>query len=108
MKTDELTMNKVASVGYDDDELMTLEVGVNYQGSFRINPNGTIKVRPYKVGTKPTNLKKKFDADNYSILASRKIVRLVFTFDKCDRRQLAAKYRDALLDCYKTLQIIDL
>jgi len=108
MEKDELKMNEVASMEYDDDELMTLEVGVNYQGSFRINPNGTIKVRPYKVGSKPTNLKKKFDADNYSILTSRKIVRLVFTFDKCEREQLAAKFKDALLDCYHTLRTIDL
>ena len=35
----------LALAEYDSDEQMTLEVGVNYQGSFRINPNGTIKVR---------------------------------------------------------------
>lgn len=98
----------LALVEYDSDEVMSLEVGVNYQGSFRINPNGTIKVRPYKVGTKPTNMRKKFDADNYCIFASKNVVRVVFTFDKCDREALAAKFRACLLECYQTLRTIDL
>jgi hypothetical protein len=98
----------LALVEYDSDEQMTLEVGVNYQGSFRINPNGTIKVRPYKVGSKPGNLTKKFEADNYCILASRRIVRVVFTFDRCERERLAAKFKDALLECYQTLRTISL
>lgn len=98
----------LALVEYDSDEQMTLEVGVNYQGSFRINPNGTIKVRPYKVGTKPNNLRKKFDSDNYCIFSSKKIVRVVFTFDLCDKEELAAKFKAALLDCYQNLRTIDL
>lgn len=41
---DEKDLSKdLALVEYDSDEQMTLEVGINYQGSFRINPNGTIK-----------------------------------------------------------------
>ncbi len=98
----------LALAEYDSDEQMTLEVGVNYQGSFRINPNGTIKVRPYKMGTKPNNLRKKFDSDNYCILASKKIVRVVFTFDLCGKEELAAKFKAALLDCYQNICNIDL
>ena len=89
-------------VTFNDDDKFDLEVGVNYQGSFRINVDGSIKVRPYKMGSKPQNLKKIFDSDFSAILESRKILRVVFTFSK-DSQKIIENYKESFLETYKFL-----
>lgn len=89
-------------VTYDEDERFDLEVGVNYQGSFRINVDGSIKVRPYRMGSKPQNLKKIYDSDFSAVLESRKIIRVVFTFTK-DSPKMLENFKESFLETYKYL-----
>ena len=93
---------------YDAEEKFTLEPNINYQGSFRISENGCIRVRPYIAGNKPSNLKKVRDGDHHTILQSKKMVRIVMSFEKCPKEELKKKYQTTVIECYKDLCEIDL
>lgn len=110
VKTDEV--KKLAGIempDYSTDERFDLEVGVTYEGSFRIQNNGCIHVRPYKRGTKPGNLKKAIDGDNHAIFLSKHLVRIVMTFQRTtDLETLKRAYRDAVQNCFVDLNDLHL
>lgn len=94
---------------YTTDEPFDLKVGVTYEGSFRIQQNGCINVRPYKKGTKPSNLIKAIDGDNHAIFLSKNLVRIVFTFERTTNlAALKRKFRDTVQNCFVDLNEIHL
>jgi hypothetical protein len=110
VKTDEV--KKLAGIempDYTTDEPFELVKGVTYEGSFRIQNNGCIHVRPYKKGTKPSNLKKAIDGDNHAIFLSKKLVRIVFTFERTtDLEALKVKFRNTVQNCFVDLNDLHL
>lgn len=99
----------LASIEMPDPETpFDLEVGVTYQGSFKINKAGEIKVRPYQKGSKPTNLKKTIEGDNHVIYISKNLVRVVFSIPRTDEKQILDRFREILLEAYKDLSEIAL
>lgn len=82
---------------------MKLEVGVTYQGSFRLSRNGMIVVKPYQQGTKPSNLKKVLDGDRHAIYLSKNLVRIVFSIAKSDAEAIRKAYKEIVIECYKDL-----
>lgn len=109
-KTDEV--KKLAGIemaDYTADEKFDLEVGVTYEGSFRIQQNGVINVRPYKKGAKPSNLKKAIDGDNHAIFLSKNLVRIVFTFERTtDLEVLKRKFSSTVQNCFVDLNDLHL
>ena len=94
---------------YKTDENFKLEVGVTYEGSFRITNGGCIHVRPYKKGAKPSNLKKAVDGDRHAIFLSKHLVRIVMTFDRNqDLEHLKNAFRETIQDCYVDLNDLHL
>lgn len=93
---------------YQVDGEMQLEVGVTYTGSFKIQRNGQINVRPYQQGTKPNSLKKAVEGEQHAIFISKNLVRIVFTINKTDAEQIKARYKQIILDCYKDLCELEL
>ena len=94
---------------YSTDEKFNLVAGVTYEGSFRIQDNGCIHVRPYKKGTKPGNLKKAIDGDNHAIFLSKNLVRIVFTFERTtDLKALKRKFMNTVQNCFIDLNDIHL
>ena len=94
---------------YSTDEKFDLEVGVTYEGSFRIQSNGCIHVRPYKRGTKPGNLKKAIDGDRHAIFLSKHLVRIVMTFQRnTNLESLKQAFRETIQECYVDLNDLHL
>lgn len=102
---------KVATIelpDYTSEDDMELEVGVLYQGSFKIDRTGKISVRPYKQGTKPNNLKKVVDGDRHAIFMSKKLIRIVISIQRTERKEINKAYQEIVLDCYKDLNDLKL
>lgn len=94
---------------YSSDEKFDLEVGITYEGSFRIQQNGCIHVRPYKKGAKPSNLKKAVDGDRHAIFLSKNLIRIVMTFDRhMTLEDLKSAFRECTQDCYIDLNDLHL
>ena len=94
---------------YEVDDEMKLEVGVSYTGSFKISRNGLIKVRPYKKGTKPTNLRKLVDGEQHAIFASKNLLRIVITLPKQGESNIIRKrFQNVVVECYKDLSELEL
>lgn len=88
---------------YTTEDDMALEVGVLYQGSFKIDRTGKISVKPYKVGSKPTNLKKMVDGDRHAIYLSKNLVRIVVSINKGTAEEIRKAYQEIMIECYKDL-----
>ncbi|MBO6029915.1 MAG: hypothetical protein J6T44_05310 [Prevotella sp.] len=88
---------------YTTESDMKLEVGVTYQGSFKLSRNGMIVVKPYQMGSKPNNLKKVVDGDRHAIYLSKRLVRIVISLQKTDLVSVRQAYKDVIVDCYKDL-----
>ena len=97
---------KLASLELPDYTLekpMNLEVGVTYQGSFRLARNGMIVVKPYHRGAKPSNLKKAIEGDRHAIYLSKNLVRVVVSLQKGCLDDVMKEFRDVIVECYKDL-----
>ena len=101
----ELASVELAEV--DKNEVMALEPEKTYYGSFVIKKSGLIKVKPYKQGTKPSNLHKIVDGDGYAIFASKRLLRVVVTLPKGEREDVKNTFKDAMLECFKDLSEIN-
>lgn len=88
---------------YSTENDMQLEVGVTYQGSFKLSRNGMIVVKPYQQGTKPQNLKKVCDGDRHAIYTSKNLIRIVFSIQKTDAEQVRKAYQQIVIEAYKDL-----
>lgn len=88
---------------YSTENDMQLEVGVTYQGSFKLSRNGMIVVKPYQQGTKPQNLKKVSEGDRHAIYTSKNLIRIVFSIQKTDAEQVRKAFREIAVDAYKDL-----
>lgn len=109
--SNEVSNKKLASIempDFDVDDEMQLEVGVLYQGSFKIGKDGKIVVKPYKQGTKPTNLKKMCDGDRHVIYLSKNLVRIVISIQRSDEDKVRKAYQETVLECYRDLCDINL
>ena len=93
---------------FDENEKFELKTGVTYKGSFKISENGQIKVRPYKQGGKPTNLKQLTDGDHYAVYASARMIRIVMSFQKGNKEDLKRLYHEAVVECYQDLATLEL
>lgn len=101
-----MTEKELASIELRDfktEQPFTLEKGIVYQGSFKIDDSGTIVVRPYQQGTKPNNLRKVVDDDCHAIYLSKKLVRVVVSIQKGTREEVLNRFKQIILDCYKNL-----
>ena len=97
---------KIASLELPDYTLekpMNLEVGVVYQGSFRLARNGMIVVKPYQQGAKPSNLKKAIEGDRHAIYLSKNLVRVVVSLHKGSLDEVMRDFKDVIVECYKDL-----
>lgn len=93
---------------FSTEDDMNLEVGVTYQGSFRIDRTGRIYVKPYQKGTKPQNLKKVCDGDRHAIYLSKNLIRIVISIAKTERPTINKAYQDIVVECYKDLNDLEL
>ncbi len=97
---------KIASIELPDytlEQPMDLEVGIVYQGSFRLSRNGMIVVKPYQQGTKPGNLKKALEGDRHAIYLSKNLVRVVISLHKGSLDEVMSDFKDVIVECYKDL-----
>ncbi len=111
MSISKMTDKQLASLEmpeFDVDDEMQLEVGVLYQGSFRIGKDGKIIVKPYKQGTKPSNLKKMCDGDRHVIYLSKNLVRIVISIQRGDEEKIRKAYQETVIECYRDLCDINL
>jgi len=105
---DEKKLAAIEMPDFSTEDDMNLEVGVTYQGSFRIDRTGRIYVKPYQRGNKPHNLRKIVDGDRHAIYFSKNLIRIVISLDKSDRSTVNRLYQETVLECYKDLNDLEL
>lgn len=88
---------------YSIEQEMKLEVGITYQGSFRLSKNGMIVVKPYQQGTKPSNLKKATEGDRHAIYLSKNLVRIVMSIHRGDLDYVKRSFRDVASEAYASI-----
>lgn len=98
----------IEMVDIDADEEFKIQVGISYQGSFKLQKNGMIKVKPYRQGTKPNNLKKIVDGEQHAIFESKNLIRVVFTLRKGTSEEMKKRFKEIFFQCYQDLSDLNL